>query len=73
MEEKSGECTLSKPLPKDLTHAEPVAMATLKYLPLYPVGTPQYEETAAGWVRYAKLVTRLAGGGNRFLRCGNLE
>lgn len=60
VDEKTGECTLSKPLPKDLKRDEAVPMATLKYLPLYPVGTPQYEETAAGWVRYAKLVTRLA-------------
>ncbi len=60
VDQKRGECTLSKPLPKDLKRDEPIAMATLKYLPLYPVGTPQYEETAAGWLRYAKLVTRFA-------------
>ncbi len=59
IDEKTGQCTLSKPLPKDLKSSEPLPLATLKYLPLYPVGTPQYEETAAGWIRYARLVTRL--------------
>lgn len=60
----TGECTLSKPLPKDLPRDKPVRLATLKYPPVYPVGTPEFEVTAAGWVRYARLVTeqaRLAG------------
>lgn len=54
----TGECALSKPLPKALK-AGPVDMATLKYLPLYPVGTRQFDETAAGWVRYALMVCRM--------------
>jgi hypothetical protein len=56
----TGECNLSKPLPKDLKQGDTVVMATLKYLPLYPVGTPEFEKTAGGWVRYAKLVASLA-------------
>lgn len=56
----TGECTLSKPLPKDLKAGTKLSLATLKYLPIYPTGTPEFEATAAGWVRYAMLVTRLA-------------
>jgi hypothetical protein len=56
---KTGECTLSKPLPKALK-AGRVPMATLKYLPLFPPGTPEFEETAGGWVRYAKKVGALS-------------
>ncbi len=54
----TGEATLSKPLPKALP-AKQVRLATLKYLPLYPVGRPEYDETAAGWVRYARLVIKV--------------
>lgn len=57
---KTGVCQLSKPLPKELKRDQPVKMATLKFQPLFPVGTGQFEETAAGWVRYAKLVTAQA-------------
>jgi len=56
---KTGVCKLSKPLPKDLATGS-VAMATLKYLPLHPVGDKAFDETAAGWVRYALLVCDLA-------------
>lgn len=55
----TGECQLSKPLPKDLRAGEEVLIATLKYLPLHPVGTPEFEETAGGWVKYAILVCDL--------------
>lgn len=55
----TGEVTLSKPLPKDLP-AGRVAMATLKYPPLHPVGSREFDLTAAGWVRYALHVCRLA-------------
>lgn len=61
---EKGECQLSKPLPKDLKEGEDVLIATLKYLPLHPVGTPEFEETANGWVRYALLVCDL------LKRCG---
>jgi hypothetical protein len=57
----TGVCELSKTLPKALKHDQPVKMATLKFQPLFSVGTKQFEETAAGWVRYAKLVTAQAG------------
>jgi hypothetical protein len=51
---------LSKPLPKVLPSGSTVPVHTLKYLPLYPVGTPQFDETAAGWLRYVELVLGLA-------------
>jgi hypothetical protein len=57
----AGEVLLSKPLPKELPAGE-VEMATLKYLPLYPAGTPEFEETAGGWVRHALHVCELAKG-----------
>lgn len=56
----TGQCKLSKPLPKDLPIDKPLNIATLKYLPFFPVGTKEYEESAAGWLRYARLVTKLA-------------
>ena len=56
----TGECRLSKPLPWDLPADKPVKMATLKYAPLYPVGTPEFEETATGWLKYALMVCALA-------------
>jgi hypothetical protein len=56
---QTGECRLSRPLPKDLHAGDPVELSTLKYLPLYPVGTPQFDETSEGWVRYALLVCQL--------------
>ena len=56
---QTGEVALSKPLPKELK-AGPVAMATLKYAPLYPVGTPEFDATAAGWVKHALHVCQLA-------------
>jgi hypothetical protein len=52
----TGACTLSKPLPKDLQAGEKVLLATLKYLPAHPVGTPEFDELAAGWERYTDLV-----------------
>jgi hypothetical protein len=55
----TGECQLSKPLPKDLTAGSTVELATLKYLPLYPIGTSEFNATADGWVRYALLICRL--------------
>lgn len=54
-----GEVTLSKPLPKDL-RAGRLPMATLKYAPLHPVGTPEFDETAAGWVKHALYICGLA-------------
>ena len=56
----TGECELSKPLPKALKQGQEVHLMTLKYLPLHPVGTKEFDETAAGWVRYALLVCEQA-------------
>jgi hypothetical protein len=52
----TGECVLSKPLPKALKKGQKIQLTTLKYLPFSPVGTREFEETAAGWIRYALLV-----------------
>lgn len=59
IDEQTGEVALSKPLPEPLAAGE-VPMATLKYAPLFPPGTPQFDETAAGWVRHTRHVCRLA-------------
>ncbi len=59
VDEKTGQCELSKPLPKDLKAGD-LPMATLACLPLYPAGTKEFDETAAGWVRYALTVCQLA-------------
>lgn len=56
VDEETGECELSKPLPKDLPKGRPVHLTTLKYRPLSPVGTKDFDETAAGWVRFGLLV-----------------
>ncbi|MDG3008054.1 hypothetical protein [Paludisphaera mucosa] len=52
----TGVCTLSKPLPKPLKRGDELRLTTLKHPPLHPVGTPEFDETAAGWARYAGLV-----------------
>ena len=58
-DEATHEAMLSKPLPKDLKAGE-IQLATLKYAPLAPVGTPEFEETTAGWLAHALRVCRLA-------------
>jgi hypothetical protein len=57
---ETGECHLSKSLPVALSKDKAVSMATLKYCPFYPVGKPEFRETADGWVRYAMLACDLA-------------
>jgi hypothetical protein len=59
IDESTGRCDLSKPLPKDLKAGE-LSMATLKYPPLHPVGTAEFDATAGAWVRYALMVCQLA-------------
>ncbi|MFA0748987.1 hypothetical protein [Fervidibacter sp.] len=59
VDRQTGECKLSKPLPKDLKAGEKVLLATLKYLPAHPVGTPEFETMAKGWLRYTQLVLNL--------------
>jgi len=50
---------LSKPLARAVKAGETLRAARLRYLPLYPVGTPQFEATAKGWLRYVELVAKL--------------
>ncbi len=58
IDQATGICTLSKPLPKDFK-AGPVNMATLKHAPVSLVGTKEFDDTAAGWMRYALLICNL--------------
>jgi len=51
---------LSKPLPKDLKKGDKLSCVDLYYLPLHPVGTPEFEHTAGGWVDYARAVCQVA-------------
>ncbi|MCM8767834.1 MAG: PA14 domain-containing protein [Candidatus Omnitrophica bacterium] len=51
---------LSRPLPDDLKKGEKIILRTYKYLPLHPVGTSEFEETAKGWIKYVKLICELA-------------
>lgn len=55
---KTGVCELSKALPKDLK-AGNIAVATLRYLPLYPADAKEFDESAAGWTKYALMVCDL--------------
>ncbi|MFW6164466.1 MAG: hypothetical protein ACODAJ_16980, partial [Planctomycetota bacterium] len=51
---------LSKPLPKALAKGDKVVCSDLYYLPFHPVGTPEFEHTAGGWVDYARALCRVA-------------
>lgn len=53
---------LSKPLSRDVRVGEILQIQVLRYRPLYPAGTPEYEDTLRGWLRYVDLVTRTVGG-----------
>lgn len=57
--QETREVMLSKSLPTDLKAGD-LSIATLKYAPLYPVGTPEFDETAAGLVAHTMRVCRLA-------------
>lgn len=61
VDEQTGECRLSKPLPKDLKAGQRVLLATLRYLPAHPVGMPEFEAMAQGWLKYVGLVLDLIG------------
>ena len=50
---------LSKELPRAVREGEVLRLAVLAYAPLYPVGTPEFERTAAGWLRYVDLAAKL--------------
>ena len=51
---------LSKPLPKDLKKGDKLSCIDFYYLPFFPVGTPEFEQTAGGWVDYARSVCQIA-------------
>ena len=51
---------LSKPLPKDLKKGDKLSCIDFYYLPFFPVGTPEFEETAGGWVDYARSISQIA-------------
>ncbi|MBM4080689.1 MAG: hypothetical protein FJ278_13380, partial [Planctomycetes bacterium] len=55
--DSQGKGTLSRPLPVSLKAGQKVAFRVYKYLPAHPVGTPEFEQLAEGWLRYARLVT----------------
>jgi hypothetical protein len=50
---------LTKPLPRAVASRETVRLAILRYPPLYQVGSPAFELTAGGWLRYVALVVDL--------------
>lgn len=54
-----GRLTLSKPTTHDVAAGAALQIARLKYLPLFPVGTEEFERTAAGWLRFVDCVVRL--------------
>jgi hypothetical protein len=56
---RSHAINLSKPLARALASGETLRVAILRYPPLYPVGTAQFDATAAGWARYVALVIGL--------------
>ncbi len=56
VEPATGAVSLSKPLPVALPAAEVVEIDTLAYEPLFPVGTPEFDATAAGWTAYVDTV-----------------
>ncbi len=55
----TGTLELSKPSARRLEAGDEVLIGEVKYLPLHPLGTPQFEQTADGWIRYVGLVMRL--------------
>jgi hypothetical protein len=51
-----GVVMLSKPVAQDLQAGSTVRITRLKYQPLFPVGTPEFENTAQGWLKYVAYV-----------------
>ncbi|NQT89112.1 hypothetical protein HQ560_20250, partial [bacterium] len=51
---------LSKPLPKALKKGETLTCVDLYYLPMHPVGTPEFEHTTAGWLDYTRAILQVA-------------
>jgi hypothetical protein len=54
-----GTLTLSRPAARAVPAGAVLQIARLKYLPLNPVGSEEFERTAAGWLRYVDRVVRL--------------
>lgn len=52
---KAGHLNLSRPLLAPLSAGTKITTGVLKYLPFYPVGTPQFTETLGGWKKYVAL------------------
>lgn len=59
--ESGGLLTLSRPVQQDLPAGATVQIARLKYQPLFPVGTPEFEHTAQGWLAYVAYVLHFVG------------
>ena len=53
-------CQLSKPLPKAFAANSQILTSTLRYLPVWPTGTPQWKETSDGFTAYAMAVCKVA-------------
>ncbi|MDP6380729.1 MAG: hypothetical protein QF662_05225, partial [Phycisphaerae bacterium] len=53
---KTNVVKLSRPLPKELKAGSGVSIATLKTLPLYPVGTKEFEATVEQMLKYEDAV-----------------
>lgn len=51
---------LSKPFPKDMKKGDKLSCVAFYYLPFHPVGTPEFEHTAGGWLEYARAVLQAA-------------
>ncbi|MDQ6674466.1 MAG: hypothetical protein M3069_27660 [Chloroflexota bacterium] len=58
VDRSSRTVTLSKPLPVALPVGSELRIDTLRHLPLYPVDTPEFRDTAKAWTDYADLVAR---------------
>jgi len=54
-----GSVQLSRPVPRDLEGGAVLRVARLAYPPLHPVGSDDFERTAAGWLRYVERVLDL--------------
>lgn len=55
-----GVLTLSKPLTRDLQAGTELRIARLKYQPLFPVDTAEFENTSRGWLTYVAYVIHFA-------------
>jgi len=55
-----GSLTLSLSQPIASAPGSTVTINYFKYLPLYPVGTPEFNNTVAGWLQYVKTATNAA-------------